>query len=180
MTKELWRSVKGHEDHYEVSNLGRVRSIKRNLYLKPQKNNHGYMFVYLSFGEVDKQYVHRLVATAFVQNNNPEINTVVNHIDCNPENNRADNLEWTTHFGNVHHSIEIGRYKRTEQWLSRLRNSNERKSRGVIGTNIADGSEIRFACLNDSIKAGFSPSCVCNCCKGKRATHKGYLWRYAR
>lgn len=37
MTKELWRSVKGHEDHYEVSNLGRVRSIKRNLYLKPQK-----------------------------------------------------------------------------------------------------------------------------------------------
>ena len=189
---EVWMPVAGHEGHYEVSNLGRVRSndsevkrcksghfVKSGRILRPQINNHGYLYVHLKYGGLGKAYIHRLVAEAFVHNSNPDVNTVVNHIDFNPKNNRADNLEWTTDKGNVHHSLQAGRYKRTEAWLCRLREYNEKNGKSVIGMNIQTGEEISFKCLNDCRSAGFEPSSVCSCCKGKRKTHKGYTWRYA-
>lgn len=190
MTEE-WRPVVGYEEHYEVSNFGEVRSIggdvkrgschyfKKGRVLKQQTNNHGYLYVYLRFGGCNKSYVHRLVAEAFVPNSNPSMDTVVNHIDFDPTNNRADNLEWTTHKGNVHHSYNAGRYKRTEEWLQNLREYNEKNGRSVIGTDRATGKEVMFKCLNDCRVAGFQPSCVCKCCQGKLGTHKGYAWRYA-
>lgn len=189
--KEMWRPVTGYEDHYEVSNLGKVRSLsgvvkrgsgyywKNGRVLRQQVNNHGYLYVYLRFGGCKKFYVHRLVAEAFVANNDPAKNAVVNHIDFNPTNNKADNLEWTTDKGNVHHSIRAGRYKRTDAWLKHLRRYNEKNGRTVIGTDMKTGTEVMFKCLNDCRSAGFEPSCVCDCCKGKRKTHKGYTWRYS-
>ena len=177
MTEE-WRPIAGHEDHYEVSNLGRVRSLPDRI-LKPQTNNRGYLYVYLKFGGRGKSYIHRLVAEAFVHNCNPDVNTVVNHIDFNPKNNREDNLEWTTGKGNVHHSLRAGRYERTDGWLGHLREYNEKNGKTVIGTEMKTGTEVMFKCLNDCRSAGFDPSCVCDCCKGKRKTHKGHTWRYA-
>lgn len=175
---EVWKPVVGDEEHYKVSNFGRVMSIKNGV-LKPQANNRGYLYVYLRLGGRGKAYIHRLVAEAFVYNSSPGVNTVVNHIDFNPQNNRADNLEWTTHKGNVHHSIRAGRYERSEAWLGHLRETNEKNGRSVIGKDIQTGDEITFKCLNDCRSAGFDPSCVCDCCKGKRKTHKGHTWRYA-
>lgn len=175
---EEWRPIAGHEKHYEVSNLGRVRSTPGRV-LKLQTNNHGYLYVYLKFGGRGKSYIHRLVAEAFVPNSDPAKNTVVNHIDFNPQNNRADNLEWTTDKGNVHHSIKSGRYERTEAWLAHLREYNEKNGKSVVGRDILTGNVVKFKCLNDCRMAGFEPSCVCACCKGKRKTHKGYTWRYA-
>ncbi len=175
---EVWKPISGLEDHYRVSNLGRVLSMHSGV-LRPQANNHGYLYVYLRFGGRGKSYIHRLVAEAFIPNSDPDVNTVVNHIDFNPKNNRADNLEWTTDKGNVHHSIRAGRYERTDAWLGHLRETNEKNGRSVIGKNIQTGDEITFKCLNDCRSAGFEPSCVCDCCKGKRKTHKGYTWRYA-
>lgn len=189
--KEVWKPVAGHEDHYEVSNLGNVRSLsgvvkrgcgyyfKNGRVLKQLANNHGYMYVYLRFGVCKKSYVHRLVAEAFFPNRDPNANTVVNHIDFNPKNNRADNLEWTTDKGNVQHSLRAGRYERTDAWLSHLREYNEKNGKAVIGRSVFTGEEITFKCLNDCREAGFQPSCVCNCCQGKRRSHKGYTWRYA-
>lgn len=175
---EVWRPVAGLEDHYRVSNLGRVLSMHSGV-LKPQTNNHGYLYVYLRYGGRGKTYIHRLVAEAFVNNSAPKLNTVVNHIDFNPQNNRADNLEWTTEKGNVHHSLRAGRYKRTDSWRGHLRETNEKNGKSVIGKEIQTGKEISFKCLNDCRSAGFDSSCVCDCCKGKRKTHKGHTWRYA-
>ena len=175
---EVWKHIAGLEDHYKVSNLGRVLSMHSGV-LRPQKNNYGYLYVYLRFGGRGKSYIHRLVAEAFVHNSNPDVNTVVNHIDFNPQNNRADNLEWTTDKGNVRHSIRAGRYERTDAWRSHLREYNEQNGKTVIGTDIKTGTEVMFKCLNDCRSAGFEPSCVCGCCKGKRKTHRGYTWRYA-
>lgn len=176
--KEVWRPVTGLEDHYRVSNFGRVLSMHSGV-LKPQTNNHGYQYVYLKYGGPGKTYIHRLVAKEFIPNKDPEVNTVVNHIDFNPKNNRVDNLEWTTNKGNVHHSILAGRYDRTDAWLVHLREYNEERGKSVIGMNIRTSEEITFKCLNDCRSAGFDPSCVCECCKGKRKTHNGYTWRYA-
>jgi hypothetical protein len=91
----------------------------------------------------------------------------------------VDNLEWTTQKGNMHHSIHAGRFDRTASWLGHLRVYNEENGRSVVGTNVITGHEVIFKCLNDCRDAGFQPSCVCNCCQGKRKSHKGYTWRYA-
>lgn len=175
---EVWRSVPGLEEHYRVSNLGRVLSMHSGI-LRTQTNNHGYMYVYLKYGGRGKTYIHRLVAEVFVKNSDPDVNTIVNHIDFDPKNNRADNLEWTTDAGNVQHSIRAGRYNRTEEWLANLRKSNEKNGRSVVCLNIRTGEEVSYKCLNDCRNDGFEPSCVCECCKGKRKTHKGYTWMYA-
>ena len=119
--EEIWRSVKGYEGLYEISNLGNFRGLPRKL---TQKNGHpyyvtgkdikgcispvtGYRVVSLSDSETKKlKSIHRLVAIAFIPNplNKPE----VNHIDGNKLNNRVDNLEWVTSSENQIHAHKIG------------------------------------------------------------------------
>jgi hypothetical protein len=178
---EIWKDIKGYEGFYQVSNLGNVRSVIKKKVLKPQPNSKGYLRVQLKANGVGHHFlVHRLVALHFVDNPCESKNNIVNHLDCDFLNNSADNLEWTTLLGNTRHAIKCGRMKRTKEWLKHLRESNERNGKSVVGTNIKTGETIYFACLNDCAKAGFQPSCVCNCCKGIRKTHKGYKWGYAQ
>ena len=190
---EIWKDVRGYEGLYQVSNHGRVASLNRvqkdkngrdvryqGKMLIPHPNSSGYLRVQLKSKEKsDLYFVHRLVALHFVNNPMPNIYSIVNHLDCNYLNNRADNLEWTTLQGNSQHAIQNGRMKRTKEWLQHLRESKEKQGKTVIGTNMLTGDTIRFVCLNDCKSAGFEPSCVCYCCKGIRKSHKGYTWRYA-
>ena len=55
-----------------------------------------------------------------------------------------------------------------------------KRGKAVLGINIKTGEKIIFQCLNDCKKDGFEPSCICDCCKKKRKTHKGYAWEYAK
>lgn len=188
---EIWKDIRGYEEVYVVSNHGRVASLNRiqkdkngkevrhkGKILLPHSNSRGYLRVQLKHKGTKKVFfVHRLVAMHFVDNPAPEKYSIVNHIDSNYLNNRADNLEWTTYRGNVLHAIANGRMKRTQEWMNHLRESNEKKGKTIVGTNIDTGEVIRFVCLNDCKVAGFQPSCVCNCCQGKRKSHKGYIWR---
>lgn len=192
MTEE-WKDIQGYEGCYVISNLGRVCSLNRTLkdkngrlvqykgkMLVPQPNSSGYLRVPLKkSGKNNYAFIHRLVAQHFVENPLPEKYTVVNHLDCDHLNNRADNLEWTTICGNNRHALKMGRMNRTKEWLKHLRESNEKNGRSVIGTNIKSGETVFFKCLNDCKSAGFQPSCVCNCCKGILGKHKGFTWRYA-
>lgn len=91
---EEFRDCKGYEGLYQVSNLGRVYSIKSKKYLKHNNNGNGYYLVSLitKEGKRKNEYIHRLVAIAFIDN--PNNLTQVNHIDENKGNNKADNLEW--------------------------------------------------------------------------------------
>lgn len=100
---ELWKEIEGTEGRYFVSNMGKVKSVKRDRYLKPRVDRYGYETVVLWIGYDKKIYttVHRLVAKAFIEN--PNGYNIVNHKDMNKLNNNADNLEWCTNQYNVQH-----------------------------------------------------------------------------
>ena len=190
---EIWKPIKGFEELYEVSNYGRVRSkdrvvkvpfgrrgIVRGKILKPQPNSRGYLRIFLfdGTGKQKRIFVHRIVAQNFLDN--PFNLPVVNHLDFDFTNNRADNLEWTTLKGNTQYSLIRGRLKRTKEWLANQKRGLElAMGKSVIGTNEMTGETIFFKALNDCAKSGFQPSCVSNCCTGKRKHHLGFTWRFA-
>lgn len=114
--KEIWKDIMGYEDLYQVSNLGRIKSLRqctkhhkeKEYILKPSLANNGYCQVTLYRNPSDKRkfLVHRLVANAFLDN--PNNLPQVNHKDENPTNNRADNLEWcTAKYNNLYGTARI-------------------------------------------------------------------------
>lgn len=117
---EQWRDVKGYEGEFSVSNLGRIKSLSRNIpahtrcgnptqrvskdkIMRLGISNCGYQLVI--FGNKGFS-VHRLVAIAFIDN--PDNLPEVNHIDGCKTNNYADNLEWLTSSENSLHAYETG------------------------------------------------------------------------
>lgn len=124
---EEWRDVVGYEGCYEVSNLGRVRSVARwvdtygggrvfvqGVIKKQRPNEKGYMCVSLQHGaRKETRKVHRLVASAFIPN--PDNLPEVNHIDCDKANNAVGNLEWCTGEWNREHAKSRGLFARGKQ-----------------------------------------------------------------
>ena len=98
--KEIWKPVRNYEGLYEVSNMGRVKSLNYNRtgkerIMKGLDNGHGYLFVQLcKDGKAKNCRINRLVAMAFIPN--PDNLPEVNHKDKIRTNNRVDNLEWCT------------------------------------------------------------------------------------
>lgn len=110
MVKEIWKDISDYNGLYQVSNLGRIKSFKRNreIILKPFKNRCGYYQVDLNKNTKGKTYTnHRLVMFAFKLEEKFEYNEV-NHIDGNKENNTLDNLEWCTRSENLKHAYNTG------------------------------------------------------------------------
>lgn len=120
---EIWRSVPNFENVYEVSNKGRIKSLKRasrklphgspfftqDMIMKLSHNGSGYLKVTLK-QPATKVYknllVHRLVAQAFLQN--PQSLREVNHLDGDKKNNKIENLAWVSSRENKIHAIQLG------------------------------------------------------------------------
>lgn len=156
--KEEWQDIAGYEGLYQVSNLGRVKSLNykrtgKEIILVPG-NCRGYLFVTLyKNGKVKSYYLHRLVGQAFLEN--PDNSPEVNHIDQNKQNNCISNLEWCS-------SKYNNRY------------SNAKK----VGC-FKDGKLIKkYDAIADVEKEGFYQSNVIRCCQGKRKSAGGYHWQY--
>lgn len=112
---EVWKDIIGYEGLYRVSNLGSVKSLRREIIrgqggvylidekiLKQYKAHVGYMAVKLSKIGISKNFsVHQLVAIAFLNHEPCGYKLVVNHIDLNKLNNRVDNLEVITNRENA-------------------------------------------------------------------------------
>lgn len=107
--KEEWKPIKGYEGLYEVSNMGRVKSLhtSQGIILKQYTDYYKYMKVTLNKNGTHKtKLVHRLVAITFIRN--PNNYEVVNHKDGNKKNNTVDNLEWCTRSYNTKHAYHNG------------------------------------------------------------------------
>lgn len=165
---EIWKPVNGYEDLYEVSNYGRVRCIKNGYIKKTYTQKNGYVSIHLSKNDITKNYlIHRLVALAFIQNNDPTNKTEVNHKDEDKTNNCADNLEWCTRSYNMSYG---GAVKRMAQ----------KHSNPVIQYTL-EGEYVNYFNSSMEVKRcyGFDNSLIGLCCKGVYKQAYGYIWRYA-
>ena len=161
--EEIWKDIKGYEGLYQVSNSGRVKSLKRkNNYgrtikekeLKQMIHQKGYLVVTLyKNGVGQRNRVHRLVAQTFIKN--PKNYPQVNHKDENPRNNMIDNLEWCT---NLYNST----YGHTKQKISTKVQCVET---GEIFNSIREAERIK------------SISHITNCVNGKQKTAGGVHWK---
>lgn len=170
---EEWKDIEGYEGLYQVSNKGKVKSLKyrgsnNECVLKNRKTTKGYLQVALWKNQKHKEFqVHRIVAKAFIPN--PDKLPQVNHKDENKTNNSVENLEWCTNEYNHNYGTR-----------------NLRASRGLNG----EGSKqvyqftIEGKLLNiwpstmECGRSGYCQTSVSNCCIGKQKTHKGYKWCY--
>lgn len=177
MENEIWKPVVGYEGLYEVSNLGRVRSLDR--YAKQPKgglrlikgrilnqyiNRCGYLFVSLSKnGKVKKITIHRLVAQAFIPN--PDNLPEVNHKDECKTNNRADNLEYCTRKYNLYYGT--GNSRRADK-----------QSKPVLQFDLQGNFIKEWSSLIEAGRNGFGQGNISLCCQGKQKFHKGFIWKY--
>ena len=174
--KEIWKDIKGYEGYYQVSNLGKVRSLdrfingnnckrlKKGKILKPFVNNRGYELVILSLRQKTKHFqIHRLVAETFIPN--PDNLPCVNHKDENPKNNKIDNLEWCT----VKYNINYG---------TAIKRRVEKRSKPIIQYDKNFNIVAEWKSCTEPPKEKYDYSAITKCCKNIYKTHKGYIWRY--
>ena len=180
MIEEEWRDVKGYEGLYQVSNLGRVKSLNykrtgKSKILRPQGTRLGYLRIRLfKGGECKRHYIHRLVLMTFSPVENME-NLDCNHLDENKENNNLNNLEWCTRSYNNTYN---GRHKRVAE-----KNTNGKCSIPIVQLS-QDGKLIKvWKSSHDAERGGFNQGAIIQCCKNKfhregNNIYKGYKWQY--
>ena len=160
--EEIWKDKKDYEGHYQVSNCGRVKSIKfgKERILKPVPNSFGYLFVNLcKDGKVKAFTVHRLVAEAFIDN--PNNYKEVNHKDENKTNNIVTNLEWCDRKYNCNYGTRT-----------------EKCSKPVLQYTL-DGEFVReWESTAECGRNGFNQGAVNACCLGKLKKYKNFMWKY--
>ena len=171
--EEIWKDKKDYEEHYQVSNCGRVKSIKfgKERILKPVPNSFGYLFVNLcKDGKVKAFTVHRLVAEAFLDN--PNNLSQVNHKDENKLNNSVENLEWCDAKYNVNYGTAIERRSKT-------------RTNGIFSKKVyqytLDGEFGReWPSTKECGRNGYNQGHVAACCRGVQNKHKGFKWSYKK
>lgn len=167
---EEWKPIEGYEGLYEVSNYGRVKSLKHNKIkiLKQSKNIDGYIVANLYNNNCITHYVHRLVAKAFIPN--PNNLPCINHIDENHSNNYYLNLEWCSYSYNNTFGTRIKRQKETQLLNGYNHNSKQIK---CVETNCS------FKSISEASKqTNVNASHIGHCCNGIRKTAGGYHWEF--
>ena len=196
MEVEEWKDIEGYEGLYQVSNLGRVRSLDKyvkgnggKLYfkkggtLKPGVDGGGYFYVVLSKDRVCKtMMVHRLVAEAFLPN--PNNLPQVNHKDEDKKNN----FVYVNDNGFVNaakSNLEYCDYQYNNTYGTRLK----RISESLKNNNCASKAVLQLDKNGNFIKEwisaalverelGINDSSISKCCKGERKSAGNYVWKY--
>lgn len=181
MNIEHWAFIPGFEGFYMVSDLGKIKSVKRIVYfknghyqsvpekiLKQHKNKRGYYSVMLSKDGVERRfYIHRLVWETF-KSEIPD-GYEINHLDENKNNNALSNLSLVTH-------------KENENWGTKRYRQAITQSKTVYQYDL-NNNFIREWLSGTEIERqlGFAQRNISACCRGKRLkTAYGYIWRYEK
>lgn len=164
---EIWCPIKGFEGQYEVSDKGRVRSLKfgKERILKPTRNLKGYLFVNIyKNGYRNVFLVHRLVAQSFIPNlqNLPE----VNHKDENKTNNYEQNLEWCDSKYNINYG-------------TRNQRVSEKHSKPVLQFT-KDGEFVKEwkSAIDVERNLGYFGTNISKCCTGKLKYAYNFIWKF--
>lgn len=185
---EVWKDIEGFEGFYQVSNLGRVRSVDRVV----DRNGHlahiqgkvlspkvamPYLGVMLSKnGKAHPARVHRLVAAAFVDN--PDNLPCVDHIDGNKTNNNAANLRWCTQKQNMIAASAMG-LMRPVPYARRTPEQQERYSNSRKKPVVRSDGKV-YRCTSDAAEdLGVTYSAVMHVLRGLTKTCQGYSFSYA-
>jgi hypothetical protein len=188
--KEIWKDIHGYEGLYQVSNLGRIKSLERVVNRKHNRDLHvaekilksgtypnGYKYARLHRdGKTKNELVHRLVAIAFIENT--ENLPIINHKDECKDNNSVDNLEWCNHKYNTNYGSCIAKMKANANITKRA----EKISKHVLqidinGNVIKEWKSITEAEISINQKSGAGN--ISKCLRGKQPKAYGYIWRYA-
>lgn len=121
LIEEIWRPVRDYENEYEVSNFGRVRSIRKNKIMRGDPTKDGYIRIKLYRNKkYESRMIHRMVAEAFIPLPDNDNIYEVDHKDDNVKNNVVDNLQWLTHTENLEKSFQRGHQSRLKKPLAQF------------------------------------------------------------
>ena len=178
---EIWHDIKGYDGIYQVSNLGRVKSITRKRKDNGQsvkgrilkqyldKRTGYYQVKLMKEGHYKTYRTHRLVALTFIKENKNK--TVVNHINAIKTDKRVENLEWCNQKENMQHA-----------WKNYCCvNVLKAKKKKVNQYNKDTNSLIKqWESLTEASKnLNIDLTGINKCCRGVFKTAGGYKWRYA-
>lgn len=194
LKNEEFRDIKGYEGLYQVSNYGRIKSLKYNdgkhihkttLILKQCKIKYNYYVVNLTN---KTKRVNIIVAEAFLDKQNfkcmPYENRdtiklekiIVNHKDGNKLNNNVDNLEWCTYSYNNKEAYRLGL---KEGAFKNKTGKNYPRKVNIIGMYINDVLVEKFYGAGEiKRKYGYHPTAIIDCCRGRYKKMYGYEWRF--
>lgn len=202
--EEIWKNIEGYEGKYKISNLGRVlmlgsysdgRRYKESI-KKTRFDKGGYEYTILTNwkGKSKTIKIHRLVAEAFIPNN--ENKPCIDHIDCNRANNNVENLRWATYKENANNPITR---KHLSDALKEVCNSEESRAKKRMYAIIPQNIEARrskvirnvmqfdkngtlvneFKSITDAAKSvNGNVTSITRNCRGRRPSAYGYVWRY--
>lgn len=160
---EIWKDIKGYEGLYQVSNYGKIKSLRfdKEMIMTNRINSNGYVdIIFTKDGEGKSIRVHRIVGEHFLDNSQGY--PVINHIDGDKQNNHVDNLEWCTYSHNNKQAYQQGL----------------NKTKPVIQLNL-DGTIVReWHSMKEASKAVHTHSSnIRKCIQGKLKIAGGYLWK---
>ena len=154
-SKEIFKDVLGYEGYYQVSNLGRVKSLSRKVntsvnnsfrltserILKPSKDGFGYLIVTLCKNNIKRtKKIHIMVCESFLNHKTCGFKLVVDHIDSNKINNKIENLRIVTQRENsskertIKSLLPAGVSKSGKYYMARIVINKYRKYLGTFKT----------------------------------------------
>lgn len=182
---EMWKKI-NEFDNYEVSNLGRVKSLNhfakngngtrivRGRILKLIYDKDGYYMVSLRQNAIRyPKKVHRLVAEAFIQN--PENKPQINHKNCIKTDNRVSNLEWVTHSENMLHSYKNGLM---DNVLNKKRKAVRCSNGMAFNSSYAGAEYLNTFIFKGTKKIRHIAGRIRRCAAGFQDTAYGFKWKY--